>query len=109
MRSKDLLAALDEVSLSRFHLRAVLVQGVAHGQLSLSADGSFTYDPQGFSGSETFTYQIDDGTGISNTTTVTLRINTIPVAHHDEYEIDEDVSRTVTAEIGVAAIRFKTP
>ena len=28
MRSKDLLAALDEVSLSRFHLRAVLVSGM---------------------------------------------------------------------------------
>jgi hypothetical protein len=28
IRSKDLLAALDEASLSRFHLRAVLVSGM---------------------------------------------------------------------------------
>jgi MFS transporter, PHS family, inorganic phosphate transporter len=28
MRSRDLIAALDEASLSRFHLRAVLVSGM---------------------------------------------------------------------------------
>jgi MFS transporter, PHS family, inorganic phosphate transporter len=28
MRSRDLIAALDEASLSRFHLRAVLVLGM---------------------------------------------------------------------------------
>ena len=66
-------------------LQAVLVQDVSQGQLTLAEDGSFTYDPQGFSGRETFTYRIDDGVGLSNTVTVSLRINSIPVARDDQY------------------------
>ena len=75
----------------RVNLQAVLVQDVTHGQLSLAADGSFTYDPQQFTGVETFTYRASDGTNLSNTVSVTLVINTAPLAYDDRYVADEDI------------------
>src|SRR5207237_762540 len=39
-------------------MTATLITGTAHGTLSLSADGSFTYTPNAnFTGTDTFTYQ----------------------------------------------------
>ena len=39
-------------------LTAVVVSGPAHGNLTLNADGSFTYTPNaGFYGSDSFTYR----------------------------------------------------
>ncbi len=47
----------------------------AHGTLDLSADGSFTYTPEGdFIGSDTFTYRASDGFEDSNTATVTFDV-----------------------------------
>ncbi|MES2789344.1 MAG: Ig-like domain-containing protein [Planctomycetota bacterium] len=64
-------------------LAAVLVAGPAHGTLSLNADGSFTYTPTAnYNGSDSFTYQANDGTTAGNTVTVSLTItpvNTPPV------------------------------
>ena len=84
-------------------LRAVLVQDVSQGQLLLAEDGSFTYDPQGFSGVETFTYRIDDGVGFSNTVEVALRINSPPVARDDQFVLDEDQLFSVTVNAGILA------
>jgi Big-like domain-containing protein len=43
-------------------LSAVLVSGPGHGDLSLSADGSFRYSPAaGFHGSDAFSYRASDG------------------------------------------------
>src|SRR5262249_23146950 len=43
-------------------LHAVLVQGPAHGELSLNADGSFTYTPNAdYNGADSFTYKANDG------------------------------------------------
>src|SRR5262249_25072332 len=43
-------------------LTAVNASDPAHGTLTLNLDGSFTYTPDvGFSGTDTFTYQANDG------------------------------------------------
>ena len=53
-------------------LTAVLVSGPANGTLTLNADGSFTYTPDAnFNGTDSFTYQANDGTADSNVATVT--------------------------------------
>ncbi|MHC5068636.1 MAG: Ig-like domain-containing protein [Planctomycetota bacterium] len=56
-------------------LSAVLVADVSNGSLSLSADGSFTYTPTaGFSGSDSFSYQANDGSASSNVVVVDLTV-----------------------------------
>jgi protocatechuate 3,4-dioxygenase beta subunit len=69
-----------------FPLTAVVINGPAHGALTLNADGSFTYTPnQGFIGTDSFTYVCNDGPLNSNMATVTLRVLARPVAHDDHY------------------------
>ena len=47
-------------------LTASLVSGTAHGTLSLSSDGSFTYKPNaGYVGTDGFTYQARDPSGLT--------------------------------------------
>ena len=56
-------------------LTAVLVGNVAHGALTLNADGSFVYTPTaGYSGSDSFTYKANDGQADGNTVTVNLAV-----------------------------------
>jgi len=56
-------------------LHPVLVTNVAHGTLTLNADGSFSYTPAAhFTGVDTFTYRANDGTANSNTVTVTIHV-----------------------------------
>jgi hypothetical protein len=51
------------------------VQGPAHGTLMLNSDGSFTYVPTaGFTGTDTFTYQVSTLFGTSNPATVTINV-----------------------------------
>jgi uncharacterized repeat protein (TIGR01451 family) len=46
------------------------------GNVNLSADGSFTYNPPaGFEGSDSFTYTLNDGEGPSDTGTVTITVS----------------------------------
>jgi len=48
----------------------------SNGTVSLAADGSFTYAPNGgFTGSDSFTYRIDDGTGRSADGVVTITVS----------------------------------
>ena len=57
-------------------LTAALVAGPSNGSLSLNADGSFNYTPTaGFSGSDSFTYEANDGTDDSNVATVSITVN----------------------------------
>lgn len=57
-------------------LSASLVTGPANGSLSLNADGSFTYTPNaGFVGTDTFQFQVSDGSANSPMQTVTLTVN----------------------------------
>ncbi|MCP5531676.1 MAG: DUF642 domain-containing protein [Akkermansiaceae bacterium] len=57
-------------------MTASLVAGPSNGSLTLNPDGSFTYTPDpGYTGSDSFTYQANDGALDSNTATVDLTIN----------------------------------
>src|SRR5207247_522956 len=82
-------------------LSAVLVSGPANGSLTLNADGSFTYSPSAnFNGTDSFTYQANDGISNCNVSTVTLsvtEVNDAPLAAADSYSTSEDTPLTVTA------------
>jgi VCBS repeat-containing protein len=84
-------------------LTAALVTTTTNGSLTLNADGSFTYTPSvGFSGTDSFTYQANDGTNDSLAATVTITvnplvINTPPTAVDDSYSTDEDTVLNVPA------------
>jgi hypothetical protein len=71
-------------------LSAVLVSTTNHGTLNFNADGSFTYEPYpNFTGTDTFTYVVNDSTADSNLAMVTITVaafNEVPVAHNDSYE-----------------------
>jgi VCBS repeat-containing protein len=87
-------------------LSAVLVTSVAHGVLTLNANGSFIYAPApNYSGPDSFTYQASDGTLSSNTVTVSItvvKVNGAPVAAADSYTTVESTPLTVPAK-GVLA------
>ncbi len=56
-------------------LTASVVDDVTNGELTFNPDGSFTYTPDAmWSGIDTFTYKIYDGTSYSNTVTVTITV-----------------------------------
>src|SRR6185312_12505802 len=56
-------------------LTAALVEGPAHGALTLNADGSFSYTPEnGFDGTDSFTYHANDGKADSSAVTVSLHV-----------------------------------
>jgi len=88
-------------------LTAILVSDVAHGTLTLNADGSFSYMPApNFFGSDSFTYKANDGSLDSNVATVTINVGSVndaPVAVDDSYSIDEDNVLTVINPNGVLA------
>jgi VCBS repeat-containing protein len=87
-------------------LTAVLVSGPAHGTLTLNANGSFTYTPAAnFSGSDSFTYQANDGSLNSNPATVTITVSAVndaPTAVNDAYTVAEGALLNVVAS-GVLA------
>jgi hypothetical protein len=56
-------------------LAAALVTDVSSGVLALQPDGSFTYTPDlDFNGTDSFTYQADEGSLLSNVVTVTITV-----------------------------------
>ena len=65
------------------------MSGPASGTLTLTADGSFSYAPNGnFAGSDSFTYKAHDGTVDSNTVTVAITVtavNDAPTAVADAF------------------------
>jgi uncharacterized delta-60 repeat protein len=82
-------------------LSAILVNGPAHGSLTLNANGSFTYTPNAnFNGTDSFTYKASDGSLQSNVATVTIAVNSVndaPVAAGEAYSTDEDTTLVVPA------------
>lgn len=57
-------------------LTATLVDDVAHGSLTLAANGTFRYVPdRGFDGMDTFTYAVSDGAASTGPVTVTLTVD----------------------------------
>lgn len=88
-------------------LTAVLVEGPAHGTLSLNANGSFTYTPvANFNATDSFTYAASDGTRTSGATTVTLfvqGVEDVPVGVNDSYSVNQGGILNVSAANGVLA------
>ncbi|HID23007.1 MAG TPA: tandem-95 repeat protein, partial [Planctomycetaceae bacterium] len=84
-------------------LDAVLVDGPTDGTLNPwdAETGAFTYTPNpNFFGTDTFTYQANDGQLNSSVATVTITVNPIddpPVAYDDYYSTGEDKTLTVAA------------
>lgn len=67
-----------------------------NGVLDMNADGSFSYEPLlGFRGTDTFTYILSDGL-LTDTATVTIVVNDVPVALDAEYETVEDTPLAIT-------------
>ncbi|NQT37256.1 MAG: tandem-95 repeat protein [Planctomycetes bacterium] len=79
---------------------------VSHGQLSLAANGLFTYRPDaGFGGADTFTYMVSDGVHEAGPATVTIEVLAIsnlgPQAADDAYLLGEDQPLVVSSTDGV--------
>ncbi len=72
-----------------------------HGQVVIGPDGTFTYTPDpDWSGDDSFSYQVGDGTGQSETATVSLTVapvNDPPVAQNSEGACQEDAALVVPA------------
>ncbi|MCA9188091.1 MAG: tandem-95 repeat protein, partial [Planctomycetales bacterium] len=83
-------------------LTALLVSDASNGTLTLNNNGTFVYVPDTeFHGTDTFTYEPSDGVNTSNVATVTIVVNTIPVAAADSYNVNEDATLVVTTANGV--------
>jgi VCBS repeat-containing protein len=76
-------------------ITATLVSSPPNGIFNLNEDGSFTYNPDGFVGSTSFTYQAFDGTDYSEITTVNILVNDYPQAQDDSTTINEDTSAII--------------
>ncbi|MAM61271.1 MAG: hypothetical protein CMH11_07250, partial [Maritimibacter sp.] len=72
----------------------------ANGTVTDNGDGTFDYQPDaGFTGTDTFTYTIQDDKGATDTATVTVSVGMGPMntvdAVDDSYDIDEDTTLIV--------------
>ncbi len=77
-------------------LEAILVADVAHGTLTLNADGSFTYIHDGSETTgDSFTYKASDGDLESGVATVTITVNPV---NDDPDDIDLDNSSVAENE-----------
>jgi len=69
------------------------------GSVVFQTQGAFSYTPpDGFTGTASFTYRVNDGTSDSNVATVTITINASndpPVAVDDSYTTDKNVPLTI--------------
>lgn len=84
-------------------LTADLVDDVDDGVLTLNADGSFTYTPGAdFVGTDTFTYRANDGTGNSNTSTVTIAVT----GSNDAPTITNVANQTIDEDTSTGALSF---
>ena len=85
---------------------AALVSPPGHGSLTFNSDGSFSYVPHpGFSGTDWFSYVVNDSTADGNVANVYLEVYPVPVVGSpvggaNEYAVNED-STLIVAAAGV--------
>jgi hypothetical protein len=90
-------------------LTAGVATGPAHGTLSLSVDGGFTYTPApGYSGPDSFAYVASDGWTSSPSTSVTISVTPPAPAYSATVRqpINADGSSTFKAKRGVVPVTF---
>lgn len=72
------------------------ISNVTHGLLVLNSDGTFIYIPAtNYNGSDSFVYQVCDGTSLCATATAIISISAVndaPVAVNDIASVNEDVA-----------------
>ena len=92
-------------------LSAVVVQSPSHGQLTLNADGSFSYQADfGYSGTDSLRYKASDGTYDSLPATVTFFVTSASIqAVDDEYATTFNSPLTVDAAHGPLANDANVP
>ena len=83
----------DDTDDSSSELTAIKLTDPTNGTVELNPDGTFTYTPNpNFNGSDSFTYQVTDSSGASDTATVRIDVspvNDAPVALDDSFELNE--------------------
>jgi hypothetical protein len=81
-------------------LTAILVSDPSHGTVTLNSDGSFTYTPTaGFAGTDSFTYEANNGVANSTVATVTLNPDYPPQAQDDAYTLPANSTFTTGAGV----------
>jgi large repetitive protein len=99
----DLLGNDDDPDGDPAMLTVFLIDQPTHGTLGLDYNGMLVYAPRaGYVGTDTFTYQLNDGENLSNIATVTITVgepadNTAPVPGYDSLATVEDTSLAVNA------------
>ncbi|MBX7448721.1 tandem-95 repeat protein [Mycolicibacterium sp. 3033] len=87
-------------------LTASLLSGPLHGVLTLNSDGFFGYVPApNFTGSDSFSYRVSDGTVTTGPATVTIVVNPVndaPVASNSSFVVNED--STLTGSVTVSDV-----
>ena len=81
-------------------LTAVLGANAANGNVTLNANGSFTYTPNtDFAGADTFSYRVSDGTAQSALVSVNITVSSMspPTGVADSYTMVRNTSLVVTA------------
>src|SRR5262249_54496190 len=78
-------------------LTATVASGPAHGELTLNADGSFSYTPAtDFDGEDSFTYTVSDGHGGTAIGTAKIGVaDSEPVAASDSVTMSDTASKTI--------------
>lgn len=84
-------------------LTFAVVSTPAHGSVTVSQNGAFSYSPDsGYTGNDSFTFKVNDGTQDSSVATVSLNVtsagNTTPVAHSGTFntQINTTLNGTLT-------------
>ncbi|MFA8435295.1 MAG: Ig-like domain-containing protein [Marinifilaceae bacterium] len=96
LSSESILLNDSDLDGDELKVNTIPVVDVAHGELTIHSDGTYTYTPDAnFHGTDRFTYEVcDDGTPQQcSQATVTITVdaaNDGPVAIDDSAEIDED-------------------
>ena len=82
-----------------------LVRGPVHGDLNLSANGTFNYFPNaGYYGVDSFIYEVTDlqgNTAQAGVLITVIRKNTAPTTQTDNYVTDEDTTLSINTNEGV--------